>query len=160
MKNDPSLAGPYVPGPLGDFSRTASGNGSPATADNDDLDVLRAVVEGTAGSTGEEFFEDLVRHLTSAIGVPFAAISEFAGVNTRVRTLAFWARGHIQENFEYDLAGTPCEDVMRGRLCHHPDGVKDRFPLAKPLVQLGVESYLGAPLLDREGNVLGLLAIF
>ena len=141
--------------------RVADGKGLPAIGHNDDLDILRAIVEGTAGSTGEEFFQDLVRHLTSAIGVPFAAISEFAGVNAHVRTLAFSARGQIQENFEYDLPGTPCEDVvLGGRLCHHPLGVKDQFPRAKPLVQLRVESYLGAPLLDREGNVLGLLAIF
>jgi formate hydrogenlyase transcriptional activator len=159
MNNETSLAGPFIPDPLGARVR---GQGSPPgeRADHDDLGILRAIVEGTAGSTGEQFFEDLVRHLTSAIGVPFAAISEFAGVNTRVRTLAFWAHGQIQENFEYDLPGTPCEDVMRGRLCHHPAGVQDRFPRAKPLVQLGVESYLGTPLLDREGNVLGLLAIF
>jgi PAS domain S-box-containing protein len=127
---------------------------------SDELDVLRAVVEGTAGSTGEAFFNDLVSHLASALGVPFAAISEFAGVSTRVRTLAFWARGRLQENFEYDLAGTPCEEVLRGELCHYPAGVMDRFPRAKPLVQLGIQSYLGAPLLDGAGNVLGLLAVF
>src|SRR5271155_2644130 len=160
MNSETSLAGPYISDLLGTSPRAAGGKGAPAATDHGDLDILRAIVEGTAGSTGEEFFEDLVRHLTSAIGVPFAAISEFAGVSTRVRTLAFWARGQLQENFEYDLAGTPCEDVMRGRLCQHAVGVKDRFPLAKPLVQLGVESYLGAPLLDREGNVLGLLAVF
>jgi formate hydrogenlyase transcriptional activator len=160
MNNEASLAGPCIQDPLGARPRAAGGKGSPAAADHDDLAILRAIVEGTASSTGEEFFQDLVRHLASAIGVPFAAISEFAGVNTRVRTLAFGARGQIQENFEYDLSGTPCEDVMRGRLCHHSDGVKDRFPHAKALVQLGVESYLGAPLLDREGKVLGLLAVF
>ena len=160
MNNEPSLAGPFIPNPLGGGRRIAGGSGSPETAVPEDLDILRTIVEGTAGSSGEEYFQALVRHLASALGVPFAAVSEFAGVNTRVRTLAFWARGRIQENFEYDLAGTPCEDVLRGRLCHHPAGVKDRFPLAKPLVQLGVESYLGAPLLDGEGNVLGLLAVF
>ena len=160
MRNETFLVEPSIPGPRGASPRAAGGKGSLATVDHDDLDILRAIVEGTAGSTGEEFFQDLVQNLTSAIGVPFAAISEFAGVNTRVRTLAFWARGQIQKNFEYDLAGTPCEDVMRGRLCHHSVGVKDRFPLALPLVQLGVEGYLGTPLLDREGNVLGLLAIF
>jgi PAS domain S-box-containing protein len=159
MNKEPSLAGPHILDPLGASPR-AAGKGSTANAVPDDLEVLRAIVEGTAGSTGEEFFKDLVRHLASALGVPFAAISEFAGVNTRVRTLAFWARGRIQANFEYDLAGTPCEDVLRGRLCHHPVGVKDRFPQARPLVRLGVESYLGAPLLDGEGNVLGLLAVF
>src|SRR5947209_2764006 len=129
-------------------------------AEPDGLPILRAVVEGTAGSTGEEFFQDLVRHLAAAIGVPFAAISEFCGDHRRVRTRAFWARGQLQENFEYDLAGTPCADVVRGRLCHHAAAVKDRFPLAKPLVQLGIEGYLGAPLLDRDGQVLGLLAVF
>src|SRR5271168_5405829 len=160
MNDQLALVESYLPNSGGVSPRAGAGNGALASADHDDHQILRAVVEGTAGSTGEEFFEDLVRHLTSAIGVPFAAISEFAGVNTRVRTLAFWARGHIQKNFEYDLPGTPCEDVMRGRLCHHPAGVKDRFPLAKPLVQLEVESYLRTPLLDREGNVLGLLAIY
>src|SRR6266566_503571 len=146
MNNETRLTGPHILDPFGASPRAAGGKGSPATTDHDDLDILRAIVEGTAGSTGEEFFQDLVRHLASALDVPFAAISEFAGVNTRVRTLAFWARGQIQENFEYDLAGTPCEDVVRGRLCHHAAGVKDRFPLAKALVQLGVESYLGTPL--------------
>jgi formate hydrogenlyase transcriptional activator len=160
MKIEPSLAVPFIPSPVGASRPAVNGKGSSATAVHDDLDILRAIVEGTAGSTGEEFFQSLVRHLASALGVPFAAISVFAGVNTRVRTLAFWARGQIQENFEYDLAGTPCEDVMRGRLCHYPSGVKERFPLAKPLVQLGVESYLGTPLLDSEGRALGLLAVF
>ncbi len=160
MNKETSLAGPAIRAPLGAGPRAAGGKGLPATADRDDLDILRAIVEGTASSTGEEFFQDLVRHLTSAMGVPFAAISEFAGVNTRVRTLAFWARGKIQENFEYDLSGTPCEFVMRGRLCQFPSGVKDRFPQALPLVQLGVESYLGTPLLDSEGKLLGLLAVF
>jgi PAS domain S-box-containing protein len=160
MNDEPSLAGPFLPDPHGECRRAAGAKGSPATTVPDDLEILRAIVEGAAGSTGEEFFQALVRHLASAIGVPFAAISEFADVNTRVRTLAFWARGQIQDNFEYDLPGTPCEDVLRGRLCHHPAGVKDRFPLAKPLVRLSVESYLGTPLLDGRGNVLGLLAVF
>jgi PAS domain S-box-containing protein len=160
MKNEPFFAASLIPESLRVNGRVESGKESPALAVPDDLNILRAIVEGTAGRTGEDFFQALVRHLTSALGVPFAAISEFAGVNTRVRTLAFWAGGQIQENFEYDLPGTPCEDVMRGRLCHYPAGVKNRFPQAKPLVQLGVESYLGTPLLDSAGNVLGLLAVF
>jgi PAS domain S-box-containing protein len=160
MKNESFFAASLIPESLRANGRVESGNESPALAVPDDLNILRAIVEGTVGRTGEEYFQALVHHLTSALGVPFAAISEFAGVNKRVRTLAFWAGGQIQDNFEYDLPGTPCEDVMRGRLCHHPAGVKDQFPQAKPLAQLGVESYLGTPLLDSEGNVLGLLAVF
>src|SRR5438105_9813007 len=93
----------------------------------DDLGALRAIVEGTACGTGEEFFRSLVRHLARAISVPYAVVAEFADVNTRVRSLAFWARDRIVDNFEYDFAGTPCEAVLRGGFTHIPTVVKERF---------------------------------
>ena len=37
-----------------------------------------------------------------------AVVAEFADVNTRIRTLAFWARDRIVDNIEYEYAGTPC----------------------------------------------------
>ena len=160
MTKVPVRAGTHLPDRLDAGTWTANGQASSAPAAQDDLDILRIVVEGTASSTGEEFFKDLVRHLAVALGVPFAAISEFSDVSSRVRTLAFWADRRIHDNFEYDLAGTPCEEVMRGKLCHFPDGVKNLFPHAKPLVPLKIESYLGTPLLDGDGKVLGLLAVF
>ena len=123
------------------------------------MSALRAIVEGTARDTGEVFFQSLVRHLATAIGVEYAFIAEFAGKRTRVRTLASWGQGQIQENSEYDLDGTPCEDVVRGGLCHHPRGVQAEFPRDQDLVEMGIESYLGVPLLDGDGRVLGHLAV-
>lgn len=79
---------------------------------------------------------------------------------TRVRTLAYWGEGRILPNIEYDLAGTPCEDVVRGGLCHHPLGVHGKFPRDRGLGEMGIESYLGVPLLHEGGNVLGHLAVF
>ena len=134
--------------------------GVPSTSIDEEIIALRAIVEGTARSTGEVFFESLVRHLATAIGVSFAFVAEFAGVATRVRTLAYWGKGELRENEEFDLAGTPCEDVVRGGLCHHPLGVQAMFPRDQGLIDLGIESYLGVPLLDGAGNVLGHLAVF
>src|SRR4051795_998245 len=128
--------------------------------DRDEVAALRAILEGTARSTGAVFFQTLVRHLASALGVSYAFVAEFAGAPTRVRMLAYWGRGRIQQNLEFELAGTPCEDVVRGGLCHHPRGVRERFPGDRNLVDLGIESYLGVPLLDGEGRVLGHLAVF
>ncbi len=134
--------------------------GGPSTSLDDEIVALRAIVEGTARSTGEVFFESLVRHLATTIGVSYAFVAEFAGATTRVRTLAYWGKGAILPNIEFDLAGTPCEDVVRGGLCHHPLGVQERFPHDQGLIDLGIESYLGVPLLDGEGNILGHLAVF
>jgi PAS domain S-box-containing protein len=133
---------------------------APTTLHADELVVLRAIVEGTAGSTGALYFESLVGHLATALEVSYAFVAEFAGVATRVRTIAFWGKGRILPNVEYDLAETPCEDVVRSGLCHHPCGIQRRFPNDRFLVDLGIESYLGVPLHDTGGNVLGHLAVF
>lgn len=126
---------------------------------DDDVAALRAIMEGTARSTGQEFFQSLVRHLALAVGTRYALIAEFAG-EMRARTVAYWFRNRIIDNVEWDLAGTPCEEVVRGHLCHHPTGVKDRFPKDRPLVEWGIESYLGVPLCDSRGNHLGHMAVF
>jgi two-component system, sensor histidine kinase and response regulator len=125
----------------------------------DELAALRALVEGTAGHTGQEFFQSLVRHLAAAVGTRYAFVAVFAG-GTRVRTLAFWFRDRIIDDIEWDVIGTPCEDVVRGNLCHHPAGVSQRFPEDRLLVDWGIESYLGVPLLDAQGKHLGHLAVF
>src|SRR5262249_22960877 len=111
----------------------------------DELDALRAIVQGTASSTGDEFFRSLVQHLARTIGARYAFVAKLATLNTRVRTLAYCFRDSIIPNVEFDLAGTPCEEVVQGSLCHHPAGVKDLFPRDRPLVEMNIESYLGVP---------------
>jgi PAS domain S-box-containing protein len=132
---------------------------SGTASSSEELATLRALVEGTARHTGQEFFQSLVRHLARAMATRYAFIAEFAG-GTRARTLAYWCRDGFTDNVEWDVIGTPCEDVVRGNLCHYPTGVKDRFPADRPLVEWGIESYLGVPLCDAEGNHLGHLAVF
>src|SRR6516162_4912268 len=137
----------------------------PETADDalgetsEELTALRAIVEGTAAHTGEAYFESLVRHLATAVGTRYAFVAEFLD-ETRVRTLAYWCRERITDNVEWDVIGTPSEDVVRGNLCHYPTGVSARFPDDRPLVDWGIESYLGVPLCDAQGRHLGHLAVF
>ena len=140
--------------PLSDAAVAACG-----AAPDDEAEVLRRLVEGTMRSTGEELLRSLVCNLSLVVGAAYCFIAEFAGAETRVRTLAFWGRGQFLDNIEYDLAGTPCEDVLRGSLCHHPHGVRQKFPQDYPLQEMGIESFLGVPLQDGSGRVLGHLAV-
>ena len=123
-------------------------------------EMLRAVTEGTASATGREFFELLVRHLASALEVRYAFVAECRDKSrTRARSLAFWKGQGFGENFEYDLAETPCMKVVDGSICHYTESVQERFPNDRDLVDLAVESYLGAPMLDASGHVIGHLAV-
>lgn len=132
---------------------------APSSPPPDDYVALRALVEGTAHATGSAFFSTLVMHLARAVGTDYAFVAEFSGP-MRARTLAYWKVDRIGDNIEWNLVGTPCEEVVRGALCHHPSEVFRKFPGDKALATLGIESYLGVPLLDASGGHLGHLAVF
>ncbi len=123
-------------------------------------EALRSIVEGTSSATGDDFFRSLTRNLASALDIRYALVGELVhGTQNRIKTLAVWAGEDFGEDSEYDLAGTPCENVVGQAMCYYPEGVQQLFPEDHLLAEMGVESYLGTPLFDSEGNALGLLAV-
>ncbi len=135
-----------------------SGNGFGSTPIHDQ--VLLKIVAGTYAQVGSDFFRSLVCHLAEALHVRYAFITECVDVpTTQVRTLAFWTGKDFGTNFQYALAGTPCEDVIDGAMCYHPHNIQALFPRDQDLVTLGAESYLGVPLIDSAGQILGHLAV-
>jgi PAS domain S-box-containing protein len=123
-------------------------------------ETLRLLARGVSAATGEAFFHSLAEALAGALGVDHVLIGEVtAPGEDRVRTVAVWAHGRRADNFEYALAGTPCEDLIKRRLCSHPRGVRQLFPNDPSLGELGVESYVGTPLCSSTGQVLGLMAV-
>ena len=130
------------------------------TARRAEEEALRAVVEGTASAIGGDFFASLVRHLAAALHVKYAFVAACVNASkTKVRTLAFWNTEAFGSNFEYDLAGTPCEQVVAGETCYHSKGVQALFPHDKDLVTLQAESYLGVPVVGSSGDIIGHLAV-
>ena len=128
----------------------------------EELAALRAIVDASSHGFGEEYFQTLVRTVARVVDTRWAFIAQFSvpESHTKARTIAFWDRDHFAENFEWTLAGTPCEDVVNGKLCHHTSGVRQKFP-DDPYPRLwGIESFLGVPLCDSAGTVLGHLAAF
>src|SRR5713101_7743027 len=125
-----------------------------ASAMPDDLQALRAVVEGTAAGIGQEFFRSLVCHLAEAIAVPYATACEFQDP-PQGRILAIWERDHVAEGGAFEFTTSPAAGVLRDDLVHFPTGVLQRFPQARFLVERGIEGYMAVPLSAGPDNVLG-----
>jgi len=117
--------------------------------------ALRAIASGTASSTGEDFFQSLVQNLATSLEVKCVFITEcIDNDRRRVRTLAFMKDGRFDDNFEYDVYGTPCERVIQGDTCYYPENLEMLYPCEQ-----GFESYMAVPALDMTGRTLGHLAI-
>ncbi len=124
-------------------------------------EALRLVVQGTVSETGTEFFRALVKNLAAVMGTAGAWVTEYLPEAQRLRAHAFWLQGSFIENFEYAIAGTVCAPVVEAkRLVHIPDRLLELYPPAKPgLVPAKAVSYLGVPLLDVGGEVMGHLSV-
>ncbi|MGB7442974.1 MAG: PAS domain-containing protein [Coleofasciculaceae cyanobacterium] len=123
-------------------------------------EALQLIVEGTAATTGKEFFRSCTRYLAQVLQVRYAMVCQLTDeTKTKVRSLALWTGEQFSENVEYQLAGTPCEQIKHGSIFYCQSKVQERFPEDKFLVEAAIESYLGIPLIDSTGEVIGLLAV-
>ena len=123
-------------------------------------ELLHHVALGTASLVGVNFFDSLAQHLADAMRVRYAFIAQCTDASlTRVRTLSFWNRDKFEDNIEFDLAGTPCANVIAGNVCIYPENLQTLFPEDTGLADMRAESYLGIPIRDVLDNVLGHIAI-
>ncbi len=68
--------------------------------------------------------------------------------------------GQFIEDYCFDITGTPCELVIENRhLVHFPDRLIDLFPDKASAMGVELVSYLGMPLLDVDGKILGHMAV-
>jgi signal transduction histidine kinase len=126
--------------------------------------LLLGLSDGILEITGREVFQRLVRRLCEILGVSHAFITECVDETfTRVRTLSYWNRDQFMPNFEYALDNTPCQAVIRSA---HPQqrGVPRTLLVERGLSTLfpdegNIEGYLGIPLLDTAGGVIGHMVI-
>jgi PAS domain S-box-containing protein len=129
-------------------------------ANLDEETALRTILEGTATVTGERFFEALVENLSKALQTHAAWVTEYLSESRRLRALAFYLNGTFLKDWEMDIVGTPCEHVIeQARLIHFPDNLLNLFPIDPDVTSIKAASYIGMPLTDSTGKILGHLAV-
>lgn len=129
-------------------------------ADQTDLHLARRLLTNLTRATGRlsglEYLHELARQLATTLNARYAYVGKLAAPD-RVQGLVLWADGGFQTPSEYELSGTPCENVITKSACLFPHGVRDLFPEDPELQQLQVESYIGTPLRTKDGKPLGIL---
>ena len=124
--------------------------------------VLRAVAElaRVASSSGERLSIDGVRRLAAAYGVADAYVGNLAGESAaQVSVTAAWINGAALDDYTYDLAGSPCADVLTHGRLFVPSGAQIAYPNCKMLKQFAIESYFGAVLTAASGEKIGVVVV-
>jgi PAS domain S-box-containing protein len=118
------------------------------------------VAAGVTASSGLEFFEQLACSMAQALGAHAAYVAQILPGDPRtVRTLAAFAGGSFAANFDFVVAGTPCDMIPDTDSVVITDHVADKFPHLPRLTELGGRGYVCQRLDGSSGSVLGFVFV-
>lgn len=120
-------------------------------------ETLAATAEFVSKRSGDTFCAELVSHAARTLGLDYVHVARLLAGQQRVETEAAWLDGKLIDNWSYDLAHTPCFDVLHEfRRCIE-SGVQALYPKDADLLRMGAEGYVGEPVVNSRGETLGLV---
>src|SRR5262245_9132081 len=110
-------------------------------------DPLSRAAFAVSAAEGAAAFDRLAGELADILGIDVGFVAWFADpARSRMRMLAFSLDGRIRKSFTYDLAGTPCAQVVGHQFRCVASGARVEFPTNDLFRNLGIESYAAFPL--------------
>ncbi|MEG4442207.1 EAL domain-containing protein [Microcoleus sp. AT9_B5] len=158
-----------ISGSMGENPDRPNAENPPKVTPSEQLeeDLLGEILAGIESPGGAEFFDALVCHLASALGVRTAVAAKsikskprIDAAADRLQLISFWSGGQQQPNFECDIANTPEARVLEGGMYSCPDYLLETFPEDCRPVMTGARSFLGVLLKNSYGEPLGIICIF
>jgi GAF domain-containing protein len=125
------------------------------------IPALQEVLQIEQRVSGLEYLRQFAKNIAQTFASKYVLIGHAIKPDyKRVQTDVVWADKDFFDNFVYDLKDTPCENVLSGnRVCLYTSDVAHRFPKDKLLAEMGVESYIGAPMVTVDGKLSGILVL-
>ncbi|MCP4914808.1 MAG: GAF domain-containing sensor histidine kinase [Oligoflexia bacterium] len=123
--------------------------------------ILPTLLDVNRRLQGNDLLKELVIGVTKTLGIKYGLVGRpDPNKEHAILTDVAVADGQVLENFSYDLAGTPCLDVFTDqRVCLHSKNVANLFPEDLLLEQMGVEDYIGAPIIHENKSFKGLFVL-
>ncbi|MCH2037971.1 MAG: PAS domain S-box protein [Rickettsiales bacterium] len=124
---------------------------------------IHHLIEGTALYKGQIFFDNAMEHIASVLKVKYAFIGKLIEDeygNSVIRTITYWNDRIEEIQFEFNIDGTPCENIKDKCICYYTNGVSTLFPNDALLRDNNIEGYISVPLQDSNGKSIGVLACF
>lgn len=121
--------------------------------------AFEALVRSMVGTTGISAIRSITDNLSSLLKADCTMIGEIQPDKKTVKVLSMLLDGEEISNFSYTLEGTPCDNVMEKGFCLYPDNAAMLFPDSPDLQELNIRGYIGTPLRNFEGQVLGILCV-
>ncbi len=119
-------------------------------------DAIQSMVEAVAAYTGQEFFNSVALNLNKILKSNYALIGVLEN-DSLVNSIALAKNNRIIDNVVFSVEGTPCENIFNSGMVVYHEDIAKIFPKDKVLSDLGIEGYVGTPLICSNNKLIGVL---
>ncbi|MFC0261313.1 PAS domain S-box protein [Fontibacter flavus] len=122
--------------------------------------IISELTEKTSKFSGKRFFDELTQFIANRMGMEYCFIAEVDEEKTTANLISFFKKGVMQNPYSYQLENTPCLDCVTNNepFIILTDAYK-KYQDDKPLVDMGINTYMGVPISDLNDKRLGLLVL-
>lgn len=111
--------------------------------------------------TGSSFLNQISISFANILKADYIIIGKLSKDKSTIHTISICAQNQIVDNITYSLEGTPCKNILNKSTVIVENSVTSHYPEDFLLQQMGIEAYIGTPLLNSQNEVIGnLLALF
>ena len=121
-------------------------------------DALKRMLQSTAGRLGEDFIHRLVVELCQTLHLDVAIIARFHEKDrSKLQTIAVYADGQPQDNFQFGLQGSFCQQVIDDKKSIIESAAQKAFARDLMMLEFNIESGMGVVLKDSANHAIGVL---
>lgn len=121
--------------------------------------ILHQIAGDLALVEEDHFLDAFVSALGKYLQKEQVLVGGLSKDKTLMRAISLWYKGELIHTASYKLMHTPCENVINeGALKCYLQNVQQHFPLDQDLVDWESQSYVGYPLVEKDGTVTGHIA--
>lgn len=119
--------------------------------------ILQTLIRSMVGTVEDNVLHVITETISLCLKADCIIIGEIQQNHKNIKALSMILDGKIVEHYMYTLKGSPCEIVTAKGFCIYPDNVADLFPEDRTLHLFNIRGYLGTPLKNSKGEVIGIL---
>ena len=108
---------------------------------------------------GKAYLDGFTEYLGSELDVDIATIAFLTQDGKALETVSLYWDGQHVDNFTYEIEHAPCAESVSKEFCLYQSMLQTHFPHDQFIMEEKLQSYIGFPLVDRDGEVFGVVNV-
>ncbi len=118
--------------------------------------AIQALVKSIVGTTGQDFFDRIVRSLSEWLGTDCATLCAVEG-GDKLKSLSTLSNGKLSCHCTCALQGTVCEAIMKEGYKSYPNGLTESvITNCEFLEKMEAVGYVGTAISNKDGKDIGI----